>query len=388
MQVYSGYLKILKKSLRPLGIYFGIFMAVLILYSANATKPKGNFEATKVNTTVINYEEDSVLIDSFLSYMGNYCEFVDVNNDKEELDDALFIRKIDYIITIDKGFEDRFLEGKTVSVDKRSVPNSQDSFYVDSAINNYFNTFQTYRKSMPNATIEELCKLTTDTLMESTTINLIQDKNEYNDNAHYDMFYNFLSYLLIASFISCIGSIMLTFNDLNIRRKNVVSPISSRRINLQMMLANFVFAIIFYAFIVILGFVMSPERTLSLNLLLYVLNGFAFLLCALSISYIVGLTTRSSNAIGGISTIISLGLAFVSGAFVPQFLLGESVLRIARFTPNYWYVYANDKIAETSDFTTANLTEIFGCMGIEVAFALALAGIALVIGKKKSQKEF
>ena len=131
---------------------------------------------------------------------------------------------------------------------------------------------------------------------------------------------------------------------------------------------------------------LSPSKEVTFGLGLNILNSFVFLFSALAISYIVGLTAKSENVVGGIATIISLGLAFISGAFVPQYLLSDTVLKAAKFTPNYWFVYTNDMIANITTFTKENVTELLGYMGIQLIFAGALFSIAIVVSKKKSQR--
>lgn len=387
MQVFNGYIKVLKKSIPTLLIYTAIFIVILILFSNSGSNTAGRtFEATKVPTAFINKDKDSELVADFKEYLGDYCEFVDIGTDKEELEDALFIRKVEYIITVDEGFEQRFIDGKVVAIDKRSVPDSQNAFYIDNAVNMYFNTLKTYADTMPDDSISELCRLTRDTLKESSTVNLVQGKEEANTTQHYQIFFNFLSYLFVAGFISCIGSIMLVFNDINIRRRNTVAPVSNKRVNMQMMLANFIFVFIFFAIMIVVGIMMSPSKVATLGLGLNILNAFSFLFSALAISYIVGLTAKSENVVGAIATIVSLGLAFLSGAFVPQYFLPDSVIKVAKFTPNYWYVYVNDRIAEITTFTRENVSELLGYMGIQILFTAALFCIAIVISKKKSQR--
>ena len=153
-----------------------------------------------------------------------------------------------------------------------------------------------------------------------------------------------------------------------------------------MMIANFIFVCIFFIIMISIGIMLSPSKVASFGLGLNILNSFVFLFSALAISYIVGLTAKSENVVGAIATIVSLGLAFLSGAFVPQFLLSDTVLKVARFTPNFWYVYTNDKIAEITTFTKANVSELLGYMGIQMVFAVALFCIAIVISKMKSQR--
>lgn len=387
MQVFNGYIKVLKKSIPTLLIYVAVFAGILIMNTnAGGNTAGGAFKATKVPTAFISDDKDSVLIADFKEYLGDYCEFVDIGTDQEELEDALFIRKVEYIINIDEGFEQRFMAGKVVAVDKRSVPDSQNGFYIDNAINMYFNTLKTYADTMPDASLSELCRLTRDTLKESATVNLVQEKEEANTTNHYHLFFNFLSYLFVAGFVSCIGSIMVVFNDVNIRRRNTVAPVSNKSVNLQMMLANFIFVFIFFIIMLLIGIMLSPSKEITFSLGLNILNSFVFLFSALAISYIVGLTAKSENVVGGIATIISLGLAFISGAFVPQYLLSDTVIKVSKFTPNYWFVYVNDSIANITTFTKENVAELLGYMGIQLLFAVALFSIAIVVSKKKSQR--
>ncbi|WP_310602771.1 ABC transporter permease [Anaerosporobacter sp.] len=387
MQVFNGYIKVLRRSITSLFIYIGVFAVLLVIFSNSSNNStSGTFEATKVTTAFINNDKDSALVADFKEYLEGYCEFIEIGSEKEELQDALFVRKVEYIITIDEGFEQRFLEGKVVTVDKMSVPDSQNGFYIDNAINMYFNTLKTYTDTMSELSLQDLCKLTRDTLKESVTINLIQEKSEADAVQYYNIFFNFLSYVMVGGFTACIGSIMLVFNDVKIRRRNVVAPISNKKANLQMVLANFIFAVAFFVIMLALGIAVNPNKVVTVGIGLNILNSFVFLFCALAISYIIGLTAKSESVVGSLSTIISLGLAFLSGAFVPQYLLSDTVIRIAKFTPNYWFVCVNDKIAEITTFTKTNVIELLGYMGIQLMFAGALFSIAIVISKKRSQR--
>ncbi|WP_167956925.1 ABC transporter permease [Anaerosporobacter faecicola] len=387
MQVFNGYIKILKKSIPTLLIYVAVFTVILVLFSnTSSNSTTGTFEATKVDTAFINNDEDSVLAADLKDYLSDYCEFVDVGTEKEELEDALFIRKVEYILTVEEGFEQRFLDNKVVTVDKRSVPDSTDGVYIDNMINNYFNTLKSYYEIMPEKSLSELCALTRDTLDETASLNLVQDKTDADSESHYQVFYNFLSYLFIAGLVTCIGSIMVVFNDIHISRRINVAPVSNRSVTLQTMLANLIFSFVIFILMIVMSIVLSPSKEMTTGLALHILNAFVFMFCALGISYMVGSLLKSEKVIGAIATVLSLGLAFLSGAFVPQYLLPENVMKVARFTPNYWFVCVNDRIAEITTFTQENTGEIFGYMGIELIFAVALFCIAVVISKKRNQR--
>jgi ABC-2 type transport system permease protein len=106
-------------------------------------------------------------------------------------------------------------------------------------------------------------------------------------------------------------------------------------------------------------------------------------LAALSISFLIGNVIRSKNAMSAAANVFSLGTCFISGVFVPQAFLGKTVIRIASFTPNYWYVKSNNSIVNISNFSMENLAPIFLNMFIVAGFAVAVLTVTLVVIKQK-----
>jgi hypothetical protein len=58
----------------------------------------------------------------------------------------------------------------------------------------------------------------------------------------------------------------------------------------------------------------------------------------------------------------TMTLSFISGVFVPQQLLGNTVQTIASFTPIYWYVKASNDIHNLIIFSSENLKPILSSM--------------------------
>ena len=69
-----------------------------------------------------------------------------------------------------------------------------------------------------------------------------------------------------------------------------------------------------------------------------------------------------------VTNISSLTMAFISGVFVPQYLLGEGLLTIAKFTPMYWCVYASNMVDANTAYEPDRLLM---CFGIEILFTVA-----------------
>lgn len=70
-------------------------------------------------------------------------------------------------------------------------------------------------------------------------------------------------------------------------------------------------------------------------------------------------------------------------SFVPQEFLGEGVLRIASFTPAYWYVNTNNAIATLGTYNLANMKIILLNMLIVLGFGVAIFALTLVILRQR-----
>lgn len=69
------------------------------------------------------------------------------------------------------------------------------------------------------------------------------------------------------------------------------------------------------------------------------------------------------------STVLSLGTSFMSGVMVPQEVLGENVLKIAKFFPTYYFVKINEMTVNS-----------FLDMKYEISMQLLFAIVFLLMG--------
>ncbi len=112
------------------------------------------------------------------------------------------------------------------------------------------------------------------------------------------------------------------------------------------------------------------------------LNMLCYMMVALAIAFLVSKLTDSEEVFSIIGNIISLGMAFLSGIFVPMEFLGTSVIRIAHFLPAYWYV----KTVAALDNVSGIPSEAWRYMGIELLFAAAIVMIGIVADKAKHSR--
>lgn len=390
MQVFSTYFKILKSQVVAILIYAGVFLFLTLAMTANAKLNNKTYETKKVSIMVVNEDGQSDLIDGFMKYLGTYANFVEPKEGEEAKKDALFYGKVQYILTIPSGFSKEYLNKGLVPLLKQTVPNSTEAMSIDNVVNNYFNMGKVYLKNVKDIEVKQLNTYISQNLKQETSVKLnvkIQNDVSFN-NEFNEFYYNVLAYIMIAGFITSISMIMFSFNGVDIRRRHTASPLSSKRMNFQLIFANLIFVLVYVALFAVAGYLLNRCRMINLNTVLTWINAFVFAITALSISYLIGITVNNRKTIGALSTAISLSLSFISGIFVPQQYLGDAVINVAKFTPSYWYVKTNHVFAYITSINNKEIIQALGYMGIQLGFAAAFISIALVISKRKRQQAF
>ena len=75
------------------------------------------FNQQKSNIAFIS-EEKSPLIDGLKHELEKVANFVDLPDEKEALQDALYFRSVYYILRVPEGFTESFMKGENVQLEK------------------------------------------------------------------------------------------------------------------------------------------------------------------------------------------------------------------------------------------------------------------------------
>lgn len=384
MQVYKALFKVIYKNLAQIMIYVVVFISLAVALANTNTKPVDtDFTETKVNIAFINHDSNSKLVEGLKNYLRKNANIINISEDTQKLQDALFFRQVEYIVKVPENFTEGMLTGREVQLEKTTVPSSTSGIYIDSIINKYLNTAKNYMDSIENLSEEQLITYIDNDLSQKTEVKIKSSINEVSKNEKAAFYFNYLAYALFATLILGVSAVMITFNNTDLKKRNLCSPLKLRNMNFQMILGNISFAIIAWFAMIFASFVMYGNYMFTSRGLLFLLNSLVFTLAALSISYLIGNIIKSKGAMSAATNVVALGSCFISGVFVPQALLGKTVLTIASFTPNYWYVKSNNRIADMVNFSLNNLAPIFLNMLIMIGFAIAVISVTLVIIKQK-----
>lgn len=387
MRVFKSCFKVLQKNMASMLIYFFIFLffAVLLSYTNAKSDQKNTFTDTRCDIAFFDEDGNTPLVQGLKDCLSKNANFISIPDTLEGRQDALFYEDVEYIIRIPKGFTESFLHGGSVQLERTTVPNSTMGVYMDSAVRRYL-SLASVAKSVPGISQTQIVTDVKSSLAQQAAVD-VHSFGSTAETKKQTYYYRYLAYVIMAIVILGVSSLMMAFNQPDLRRRNLCSPLSLISMNLQLVLGNLVFAAVAFAGLAGVSFLLYGGAMLEQNTVYLLLNAFVYTLVCLSVAYLVGILIKSRNAQSAIANVLSLGTCFISGVFVPQDYLGKTVLNIASFTPTYWYVNAVNALNGTAGVTAAEVQTVAKNVFIQLGFAVALLAVALVVAKNKRTGE-
>lgn len=112
MTVFKGYIKMTKKNIGIVLMYFGIFLVIAIMINATFQREhKGGFTAQKLDIAIVDLD-GSELSKQLVAYLQQRHNITIEQDDKAKLAEELYYREQSVILRIQKGFEEKAEQGK------------------------------------------------------------------------------------------------------------------------------------------------------------------------------------------------------------------------------------------------------------------------------------
>lgn len=383
MQVYNTFFKIAKKHLTSCITYIGVFIMLLLIMSNSSDVKDTGFEETSLNICIID-EDNSIASTALTEYLASIHKLVTLSStDREILQDSLYYGKIDYVLTIPYGFEKKLTEGNTDElVESSKRQDSADGYFADQQVNQYVNTLSIYLAGDSN--IEEAIQKTKSSFESTPEVILLNTKKTTNSNADkFYLFFQFTPYILLTMLIVGMAPIIIVFHKKDLESRIYCSAFSINKINIQLTFGCLVYSVIVWFLLLLVAFISyGPDMLFSHNGLLCILNSLVYLLISVAITLFITLFSPNSNVLNMIANVLGLGMSFLCGVFVSQYLLSDRVISVSRFLPTYWYVRINNMLSGASG-ERYSLHNYLLWLGIEFLFCIALFVLYLVGGKQK-----
>lgn len=380
MKVFRLYWKLFFRNIKIVLVYVVIFLFITILMSASGSDGSPDFSSTKIKVAFENHDVDSELTQALVTYLKDYTITIEVK--ESDYADALYFRVISSVIVIPEDFGSDFINGEEALIHQEKLENKFANITIEREINKYLNYIRVYL-NQTDMDLSESINMTNSILKHevSTETQIIQ--NNEAEMAH--SFFNFVSYIIFSITLTVVGLMTLKLRNDKIRRRMIVSPYPIKKLNMEMILGNMIFVFIFSVLIFLTSMYLYPNVMKFDNLGIYfIINLFAFSIATLALAYLLSLLIKNEAVLVGVNNVLALGMAFASGAFVPQEILGKGLLFISRITPSYYYINNNIKIIQTN---TPSLNLVINNCLIQLIFAFCFISLAIFVSIKQLKKE-
>ena len=400
MIVFKTFWRIMKQYWWIVFLYVTILTSLSIINLSAA--PVTDFVDTKPEITIINQgptdPSAKPYTKNFLDYLSKNTKIINLT--EAETTDALFYQEISMILYLPEDLDSKILAGEKITLDYRTSGNYTAELSKN-LIQRYFELQRTEvldsqelaTKSHPSDKNSSTLPLDPSKNSDKIISNLNQKLNQsptiklasknVTSLSKIAAFFNFASYTIMAIILYVTCFINASFNKSTVKKRTMVSSLTLKKYNLNLLLANSIFAFAVFTLLIILSFFVLGNIIFTPFFLFQILNTLLYSLAALTLAELVSTFNLSKDAVSGAVNLLSLAPAFLSGAFVPTYFLPSFVLVIARIFPSYWYIDTNHKITTMAQFDFNSFLAILPNILVLVLFSIIFIIGNLILAKKK-----
>lgn len=387
MTVFNGCLKIIKSKVAIIIMYFVIFMGISIAMQLNADDTDvRNFQSHKVDIAFVDCD-NSEISKYIYDYLNKNHNVQKMKYDKSLMQETLYYGQEDMVIRIPKGYGKTALkeDGKReVLMEITQQPGSYGYAYVKQQMDRLLNSMRKYVKA--GFSTKQAYEKTIS--VKNSKITLIDVNGNGGQTPDFAYMFTFYPYLAIAIICSVIGMILVVLRRREIVRRMNSSATGLKSQNFQMILVFLIFGILVWLASLVTAFIMygGVELFKAANIEIYIINSFVMTITAMAMAYFIGMILKKADTVTLIVTPLSLGMSFLCGVFVPLSMLGKTVKNIGKFFPVYWYEELNEILINYKVLDAEKMNHVYVNLGIQILFAAALIGGALVVSKNRQRE--
>lgn len=306
MTVFKTFLKIVNKYKFTILLYT-VMLIIFSGFNMQTSENSTNFVATKPDVLIVNNDKEQALTKNLVGYIEKNSNIMDIEENEEARNDALFYRDVNYIIYIPENYSEDFLNGLDPEIEIKST-GDYGSSYAEMMLTRYIKVANIYKQETQNE--EELISKINDTLSKETEIE-ITSTLDTNNLSRATFYYNFLNYSILAGCVYVICLILSSFREEKIRKRTIISSMDYKKHNRELLLSNGILTIILWLFYVALSFILIGDTMFTTHGLILIINSFLFSVCSLTIAFVIANLVNNKNAINGIVNVVGLRIKFL-----------------------------------------------------------------------------
>lgn len=372
MQVFKLFMKILKSQRNAAFVYVGIFVAILfvVILPSKKKEQKDEFVDRQCNFAYFDYD-NSEASKGVIEYLSKIDKEVKIKDDSNEtIQDELFNRNVSAVLVFEKGYGAAFANGN--AEDKVSVyviKNTLTASLFERHFDSFTSKVKTYTES--GFSLAEAFEKATKVSEQEIKVEIASESE--GDVGIVEVYFNYLGWIIMSGIIIAVAPVLIAMSKDEAKSRVSVSAYKFSRYNFEIIVALIVTGFAITIFFNLMAALTMGSEILNTKGLLAFVNVICYTFVAIAITFFISKVTAEAEIVSLLSNLISLGMSFLCGVFVPMELLGEGVIKAAHFLPTYWYIRA---VEEIMAYSTAHIGNICIYMLIEILFGLAIITIA------------
>lgn len=385
MRIFKAYFLILNKYKGTVFIFFAVFMSLsLIMAKVNGGGGASSFQQDSLDIAVVD-EDQGEFAGQIREYFGTHNQVTEMKMDQDKIADALYWRKLDYVLVIPEGTDEVLSKGEMPELSCMKVPGYFDSAYFEAALQMYLQKMTALTGN--GISLCEAGQKLTALQKKETKVHMASFVNKRQGDMS-TRFFLYVPYLFIAVGVSGIGLVLLRLNRREVRERTECSSMPMKKRVTGMTAAVLVYGGGLYLFVLVAAVVISGGSILTdPRLPWFAVNIFTMLLFGLSLGFFAGMVAKTDDAINGIVNVLSLVLCFLGGVFVPRQFFGAGVQKVAKTFPTYWYVVNNESIGAMKTVSHTFVKNILTQSMVSLGYALVIFAVTLVIVSARRTSE-
>lgn len=382
MQTFNTFFRIAKKRMISNIIYLVIYLVVtLLLTGIGAGGASDQFSATSLTIAVEDMDQ-SASSEALIRFLDTIHEIREMPESTNALSDELYYRSTEYALIIPKGFEERLLAGETKELlSDVKIPGSAAGFFADQQIEEYISSIQL--NLISGNSIENAIRMTDEAIASKPEIKMISfEQGKSVKKTKLFSFFQFLPYIFSVMLIVGMSPILSVFRTNPLARRIACSSTPNYRRNVGIIFGCFFYSLAAWFVFMLIAFLIYGTTLFSREGFLGMGNSLLSVFFATGLAFLVSNITADDSVLNMIGNIYGLSSAFLCGCFVPQSLLADKVLAVAKFLPSYWYVRANNMIGGMG--SEAFSEQLFRtCIDVQLLFVVAIFAVGFMVSRQK-----
>ena len=381
MQVFKVFFKVVNKHKITLFIYIMIYLVISLVIS-KSLQENGEMEFSKVSLKIgVENNDQGELGEALVSYLKQYNQIMEIPKERAALQDAMYYQEIDYVLVIPKEFTEKFTVGEGEQLlEGTIVPGSRMASLIDNEVKQYLNTVSMYLKA--GVETHRALEFSAEDMQQKAQVGFLEKSDNQKLSGEF-YFFQYISYVFLVLMILGFGTVIRTFQDKDLAARNKCSATPFFQQNIQVILGSIVLTFAVYMIFMGMLCLVSWKYLFTLQGVLSAINALVFAICAVSVAWFCVQFVKSNQELNIMSNVFSLSFSFLGGVFVPLGMMSDSVKKVSKFIPSYWYEVANEEIQKVTALSKAG--KVWQSCLIVALFSLSFFSAGLLVKRMKQR---